>query len=120
MGRCAGGSYPPEFWRSVADDYHADVAAFGRQGVLGRLAEARSVPHSTVVGWVRRCRDLGLIDPAVYGAHVTAWKVQRVAEAIGVDPVALADAIVDHASGDLRITTGVRHAIATHAPRGER
>lgn len=103
MGRCVGGQYPPEHWAKVADDYRDEVRD-GNRNVLNRLASRWSVPWTTAAGWVRKARALGLIDGTDYGVTATR-KIEAVAQALGVDPSALADALVEHAGGDLRLST---------------
>lgn len=69
------------------------------------VSEALSIPMPTANAWIRRAKDLGLLDEAT---RLRNAKAVRVAAALGVSYEALVAAIVEHADGDLRVGKGGR------------
>jgi hypothetical protein len=51
----------PDFLSPIATEYRAEVSA-GNSQPLKTLAERHFVDVSTVSRWIRRCRELGLLD----------------------------------------------------------
>ena len=81
------------------------TAAHAGQPPTKAVAEHFGAPRSTAGRWVWIVRALGFIPPVTAGKSPRRNpKVAAVADALGVSPFALEQAIRKHANGDLRIT----------------
>lgn len=91
-----------EMLRRVAEAY-AQAAEAGRPPVAA-VADLLGVSRHAAAQRVMRARKAGFLPSTEPGRcpRINA-KVIKVAEALGVDPLALAQAVTEHADGDLRI-----------------
>src|SRR5690242_14719270 len=89
----------PAFAR-VADVYRQ--AALAGRGPAKAVSETLGIPLPTANAWIRRTKDLGLLEENFRVVHRNARAV-RVADALGIDYDTLVAAVLEHADGDLRV-----------------
>lgn len=90
---------------------YAQVAEVYVEAAISGFPPTKSVQQTYGISYraaanlVARARRLGYLTATTKGAKVgIPAKVAAVADAVGVDPVALHEAILVHAGGDLRIS----------------
>ncbi len=55
--------YPDEHWQAVADGYQ-EFLTKGERAPTALIGELWGVSRNTAAGWIRKCRQLGLLPPA--------------------------------------------------------
>ena len=92
---------PAQAMREVWDD---EVAAVYRAALadseppVQAVAMTYGISRTTATRWIRQLREDGLLD---LPGRLYSAKVAAVAKALGIDPIALRDAVIEHAGGRL-------------------
>lgn len=97
--------YPDSFFATIASEYVEALDEGKRPGPT--IVNAYQCTLTTAHSWIRKARDKGYLTEAVppitkMGTR-TNRKLKLVADALGVDPYDLYEALLLHADGDLRV-----------------